>query len=345
MNTQKNQITPIRLRLALTDHHLSDYEKRMLTRYGEATKDGAIIRDILIPSDMPLHNLHYAIQRLFGWQNSHLRSFTLPEERHEQLTKGTVKGWAALVGKLFQPPSLAENDAFWDDDYNRGSFKVWLRKKYTGPYIYGGTMEIPEVAKQDVEALLARFDMLDVRESFQDYLKRTEGEKDAAVKIVKKAPLIKLTLQEMASSIMLTGGTDSLLERLIINDILANQGEKITGDDLFPVTDKLNYNYDYGDDWNITITKHKDCKDLLNHNLIGEDELKEAERTVIDKHMPVCLYKEGLSVLDDVGGLAGFARFLGTIYEGTDKEEASDARKWARSLGWRVEKLSFDKML
>lgn len=129
MPIKENQIKPVRLRLALTHDDLSDDEKRMLRRYGEATKDGAIVRDILIPSDMPLHNLHYAIQRLFGWENSHLRNFTLPKELYSQLTNDTVRGWADLVGLLFQPPSQAENDAFWDEDYEKGSFKVWLRKK------------------------------------------------------------------------------------------------------------------------------------------------------------------------------------------------------------------------
>lgn len=156
----KNEITPVRLHLELRDDYLSDYQKRMLIRYGESTSGDSITRDILVPSDMPLHNLHYTIQILFGWQNSHLRSFYLPEEVYNKLTGGTVKGWSDLVGILFQPPSEAEEDVFWDDDYERGSFKVWLRKKYTGPYIYGGTMEHPEVARRDVQELLDSYKML-----------------------------------------------------------------------------------------------------------------------------------------------------------------------------------------
>lgn len=44
----------------------------MMKRYGESLTGNSITRDILIPADMPLHNLHYAIQKLFGFQNSHL---------------------------------------------------------------------------------------------------------------------------------------------------------------------------------------------------------------------------------------------------------------------------------
>ena len=171
ISSTHNNIAPVRLHLELKDTYLTDYQKRMLRRYGESISGDSITRDILIPSDMPLHNLHYAIQRLFGWQNSHLRSFNLPKQIYDKLTGGTVKGWSDLVGILFQPPSEAERDIFWDDDYKSGSIKVWLRKKYTGPYIYGGKMEHPEVARQDIEELLERFKMLEVRESFSDYMK------------------------------------------------------------------------------------------------------------------------------------------------------------------------------
>jgi len=341
----KSQITPVRLHLELKDSYLSDYQKRMLMRYGESISGDSITRDILIPSDMPLHNLHYAIQKLFGWQNSHLRSFYLPEEVYGKLTGGTVKGWSDLVGILFQPPSEAEHDIFWDDDYERGSFKVWLRRKYTGPYIYGGMMEHPEVARQDIEELLERFKILEVRESFRDYMKRAEQDESAEMRIIKKAPLIDLTLEEMNSSIIIEGGTESLLERLKANKIITAQGENTNLEGLFPVTRDLIYNYDFGDNWIVKITKYKDYEDLLENNLIDEYEIEEAENTLISKHKPVCINKIGLSVFDDVGGLGGFADFLGTLYEGEDNEEVSNVRAWAKSLGWSDAKVSNKMMI
>lgn len=341
----KNEITPVRLHLELKDNYLSDYQKRMLKRYGESISGDSITRDILIPSDMPLHNLHYTIQKLFGWQNSHLRSFYLPEQIYSRLTGGTVKGWSYLVGILFQPPSEGEEDIFWDDDYEKGSFKVWLRKKYTGPYIYGGTMEYPEIARRDVQELLERFRMLEVRESFSDYMKRAERDENTEMRVIKKAPLIDLTLEEMNSSLMLDGGTESLLERLEVNKVIAAQDQDINSEELFPVTKELIYNYDFGDNWIIKITKYKDCEDLLKQNIIDEYELEEAEDIVLDNHKPVCINKVGISVLDDVGGLSGFADFLGIIYEGEDKEEASSARAWAKSLGWSASKISNKMMI
>lgn len=130
-----------------------------------------------------------------------------------------------------------------------------------------------------------------------------------------------------------------------VNQILALQGESISNHDLFPVTDKLFYTYDYGDNWNITITKYKDCDDLICNNMLGIDEFEAAEEIVIDKHMPICIYRAGISVLDDVGGLSGFANFLGSIYEEDDKAEASHLRQWARSLGWNAAKVSPKKIL
>ena len=112
----EGNITPVRLHLELVDRYLADDQQRMMKRYGESITGYTIERDILIPSDMPLHNLHYAIQKLFGWQNSHLRRFELTDADYDRLTGGTVRGWADLVGTLFQPPSEGEADLFWDDE-------------------------------------------------------------------------------------------------------------------------------------------------------------------------------------------------------------------------------------
>jgi len=105
VRSNNNGIFPVHLRLELRDEYLTEEQKRILRRYGESSTGETICRDILIPSDMPLHNLHYAIQKLYGWQNSHLRSFHLPEDVYLKLTGGTVKGWSDYVGVIFQPPS------------------------------------------------------------------------------------------------------------------------------------------------------------------------------------------------------------------------------------------------
>ena len=206
-------------------------------------------------------------------------------------------------------------------------------------------MEHPEIARRDVQELLEHFNMLEVRESFVDYMERTKQDEDDEIRIIKKVPLIELTIEEMNSSLIIDGGTESLLERLEVNKVISAQGEDIASNGLFPVTKELIYNYDFGDNWIVKITKYKDCEDLLKNNIIDEYELEDAEEIVLDKHKPVCINKEGISVFDDVGGLSGFADFLGIIYEGEDKEEASSARAWAKSLGWSTRKVSNKIML
>ena len=337
----KNAFEAVHLHLELIDDYLDDTEKIFLRRYGESSTGDSISRDILIPSDITLHNLHYALQRLFGWQNSHLRRFILPEEIYNRLTGGTVKGWADLVGILFQPPGECEHDVFWDDDYQSGSIKTWLKKKYTGPYFFRGITEDYEWAQNDMKQLIERFPILEVRESFSDYMNRCRGKDEEKLRIIKKAPFIELTLEEMNNSIIIDGGTESLLERLEVAAVLAFKEEDACSDDgIFPVTDKLIYNYDFGDNWTITITKEKDCVELLQRGYISKDELIDAEAEVLTKHKPVCIHKNGVFVLDDVGGLHGFIRFLKEIYEGEDKEERNNSKVWAQSLGWSERKIS-----
>ena len=336
-----NAFKAVHLHLELKSDHLDDTEKMILRKYGESSTGDSITRDILIPSDMPLHNLHYALQRLFGWQNSHLRRFVLPEEIYNRLTGGTVKGWTDLVGILFQPPSEYEHDVFWDDDYQSGSIKTWLKKKYTGPYIFRGIIEDFEWAQNNMKQLIERFPILEVQESFSNYMNRSNGKDKAKLRIIKKAPLIELTLEEMNDSIYMEGGTESLLERLEVATVLAFKDDDLCIDnDIFPVTQQLIYNYDFGDDWTITVTKEKDCKELLQKGYISKDELLEAEATTLSKHKPVCIHKDGAFVLDDVGGLHGFVSFLKEIYKGEDKKERSDYKVWAQSLGWSSRKVS-----
>ena len=59
----------------------------VLRRLGKVEKD-RITRDILVPADITLHALSYAIQRSFGWQNSHLHCFKYPAAVFQEMTGG-----------------------------------------------------------------------------------------------------------------------------------------------------------------------------------------------------------------------------------------------------------------
>ncbi|MBR0577191.1 hypothetical protein KCG48_12780 [Proteiniclasticum sp. BAD-10] len=330
------------LHLELRGWELTPEQKQSLIRHGESVDGTSITRDILIPGDMPLHHLHYVIQKLFGWQNSHLRAFRLQEDDFQRLTGGTVKGWADLVGTYFQPPSESEEDLYWDDEFEGGNFALWLRKKYTGPYRYDGKAEIKERAQAEIRELLAYFQEVDVLESFDDYYERSLKDGSKEIRVLRKAPLAELTLQEMLNSVYLGSEPNTLLERLLVKDILGIQNDQ-EDEPKLPTT--LLYQYDFGDNWEVILTRTADAQDLLDGQELSQEELEEAKRKVITKHQPVCIKKRGLPVLDDVGGLRGFAEFLHHIYESTDPLERKEYLAWGKSQGWRESKVSSFQIL
>ncbi len=115
---------------------LDDKERQQLFSLAKA-KEG-ISRDIIVPADMNLHALHYAIQKLFGWQNSHLHHFTLSDNDFKKVTNSLLNDYVHLCGSLFRFPDGDLCDCYWDDDYQEDiSPKNWLKSKYTAPYRYG----------------------------------------------------------------------------------------------------------------------------------------------------------------------------------------------------------------
>lgn len=124
-----------RLHMEVIDEYRSREDIETLHKFGEVKYGDTISRDIIVPSDIPLYALHYVIQRAFGWQNSHLHMFCIPEEREKAMTDDNAAMWSKMVGVIFRSPLMEEGEEFWADDYNGGSFKNWLRKKYTGSYM------------------------------------------------------------------------------------------------------------------------------------------------------------------------------------------------------------------
>lgn len=94
-------------------------------------------------------------------------------------------------------------------------------------------------------------------------------------------------------------------------------------------SDRINYLYDYGDGWNVSIEL---TQDYYANDLEGQD--GSAVRAVLSSHTPVCVAADGLPVLEDVGGIGGYIDFLATLHLNKDAEERRQAREWASSLGW-----------
>ena len=380
MATKKkvNQVIKLHLELDLSEDGLDELELDVLRSHGGMKK--AISRDVLVPGDITLHGLHYAILRMFGWQNGHLHHFALPQEAFDGLTEGKFAKWAELAGVYFRFPSEDFADIYWDDDYKEGqSIRSWLRKKYTGPYTYKGFGEHYLYCQKDARYMFFRWPVITVREFAWPPEKAREPY---------DVRLDEATVDQVGHAFSDVECRE-LLERLPLRQILRVQGEasadmdavkhliaerlekielgKLWGtyDDsrftsmkkvrefleggnipVLPVTDLLRYSYDYGDDWNVKITAEAEYTAKEDGGWDGAAaELAALLDEVAEKHRPICIAKDGIELVDDVGGIHGFCEMLETIYnvDPDDKlawKEREEMLAWASMMGWTGRNIS-----
>lgn len=355
-------------------------EKEILQKYGFMKK--SISRDVLVPADITLHALHYALLRMFGWQNSHLHCYSLPQDVFDKLTEQQFVTWARLVGVYFRFPSEDFEDIYWDDDYKEGqSFKSWMKKKYTGPFRYNGFSEHYLNAQDEVSMFFERWQEVTVHE-----FSLKENKPPYNVK------LVDATVREVEQSFG-DFWCHELVERLPIEQVLCTPGVRRQGFaqirkklfeqlakidideaiyklacgrfkslkqeqkhlanynvDAIPITNKLLYQYDYGDNWRVWITcteAYEKTEDdgwrALTHTSV--DATEEALMEVLEKYRPVCVAKDGIELLDDVGGIGGFCDMLREIheYDFSDPNEAEERHNmiaWANMMGWTGRRIS-----
>ncbi|MCQ2432474.1 MAG: hypothetical protein MJ175_07720 [Clostridia bacterium] len=365
----------LRIHLELNTESLTPKEMADLRKL--ALADQSISREIIVPADITLHALHYVIQALFGWQNSHLHHFSFPDEVFDELTQGRFIKWCSLCGIYFRFPSEEDDDLFWDDDYSgMTSFKNWLRSKYKGPYSYHGIGDYYLENQSKVQKLKKDLPEFDLMPSFTDYLISADTEKTK-----KRIVLEKASINEFTRSVFLGGELNYLLERLTLSDYLYltdndSYYEPIDGRIRFlehdldlmikhwnkimlreyenadaialiagltttrmqPQSDYLDYYYDYGDGWNVRITRT---------GVYYEESLADNEivRKVYEKHAPVCVAADGLSVMDDVGGIFGYLDFLKEIHGKVKSSDSDDMLLWAKEQGWKGKPVMPEKML
>lgn len=132
--------------------------------------------------------------------------------------------------------------------------------------------------------------------------------------------------------------------------------------EIYPFLNTLYYLYDFGDDWCIRITCEKRYKrmdewDFPDQNgyvtartmndkdglktyryfdeeekeITGEERDRLAEVDV--KKTPECIASDGVSLVEDPGGIYGFYHMLQTL-AGDDPEEKKSMKEWAKGLGW-----------
>ncbi len=269
-----NQGVVYRLRLELKGSRREEYSQKnqekwnLLQKYGKA--ETAVSRTILAPGDMTLHALHYAIQRLFGWQNGHLHRFYLPQEEFESLTAGRLDTFSQLCGSLFRFPEELSAEDFRDDDYEEGeNFKTWLRSKYRRPYLnlsphdtfvvnasLAGLFgeEHPEIKEDELlktldhtlfpeapwNTLMESLQLKDLFLKMPDHETRPETREWVADTVASTEDLCAF----MAAAFDEPRSDQEIIRRL---DLLMARVQ------MLPYFDTLCYNYDSGDDWNVRI--------------------------------------------------------------------------------------------
>lgn len=207
-DASSKKVFKLRLSLDISDRHMET-----LRKYGKV--DQGITRDILVSGKHSLHQLHYMIQKLFGWQNSHLHCFRFYGDDMEKLVQNSFKRYCRLCGIYFRfiyNDTTDMDDIYWDDDYKDGeSFKSWLKRKYKGFNPYRGTLEHYIVAQEAVKRNIDEDAMLRVSPSFAEW---REGKQDPHMVKFEDA-----TYEEMFHNYECSLG--EVIERAYIGDILA----------------------------------------------------------------------------------------------------------------------------
>ncbi len=394
----------------LKKDELSATGKEALKNFGGVQE--SISRRVLVTGHTLLWQLHYIIQQAFGWTNSHLHRFSLPEESFKKITKDSPKTWGELCGIIFRFPFADKEDLYWyDHGYRRNrSLKSWFREKYTNEEEYGGEGEHYISNQQAVrdflnnvqtlkffdgkQVELAKASITDLRrgagfdEDINSIVTRLPiGEVFTTGKLVPKYPAWRKGMKGLIKDILAMNGKDAakklaMFERYIdmgeklmekycdedgefkdgvpykLQEELREDLEKATEAvelrqmllDAFNVmvdafTDTLVYHYDYGDDWQVRIT----CKNVYYAAEVEEGEkplffndedmevmpkLYDAVHKVSADKAPVCIACDGVKVLDNIGGLEGFCKFL-QDYNSDDPVTLAEAKVWAEEDKWK----------
>ncbi len=346
-------------------------EAKILAKYGAVAK--AISRDVIVPSSLALHQMHYLINMAFGWTNNHLHNFQLSEPLFQTLTKGKLLEIAPVFGYYLQFPNSTLGDAFWDDDYDETkSPRTWMRSKYLKQYRYGGHSEYWIENQAEILDLAHHIPILDVR-SF-----RWKEEE-----IHRKVKFEDATLLDLSDAIIFDGGMpDTLKESLRLGEILsldpidieaAKAAALATDNSSVPLykhyrdivvseakqenepRDETAYSYAARQMGNLQKKTEPNTIMPIATELLysydygdgwevdislvrefGKDDLivdDETAAKVIADRKPVCIAKDGLNVLDDCGNVHGYIDMLRTIHE-DDRVEKQEMREWARAQGW-----------
>lgn len=369
----QNRPIAIKIRIELDMSGCSEQQIDYLREYGKMEK--SLSREVIVPSDITLHAMHYVIQQLFGWQNSYPHHFAFPSDVFKRVTQDSFARWCSLAGVYFRFPDSDTADLYWDEDYQADkSIKSWLRSKYTCPYKYGGLGDYYLENQRKICTFKQEHPFVKVENNNGDV------QSSFSAKLGRVVAIDKATMDEIRSSRVLAGSPTHLLERLTLLEYL-----KIPNNDYFiePLDEKVQFledsigtslmmwdsvledidnkhllfdqiaafstvrmqgqsdsiHYFYDDVWRARIS----ILDTYYKKDLNGDE-QELLMKMVKTSAPVCVAADGLSVLDDVRGVPNFADFLCVINEDI-ADFRRDYRELAKSLGWTGRKVKPQNML
>ena len=187
--------------------------------------------------------------------------------------------------------------------------------------------------ENSTDSLLERLPVCDVLVAGEDYLPGDQRED-----------------RRFAEAQIIRSGSDLLKKtRKFADQILkANADIPYFQPILSPVAEEVYYKYDFGDNWTIRITASNNCKDLVESGRISQNDLDRANVKCREVYRPVLIAKDGEMLMDDVGGIYGFAEFLEDIHPDMNvltseekeyaKRQKQNMLQWARGMGWHKEK-------
>ncbi len=286
-----------------------------------------ISRDILVPSGIPLHNLHYAINQAFGFTNSHLHEYTLSDHDLKWITEEKVSKWKKYVGLLFKNPLREEDVDFWDDDYEGGSPKKWMRSKYTGPVydkIFEESYPYAQEKMSDAKISSETIDGLK-REFYLNPLALNEA-----------LPIDQVLSHDGQEEYKNIDEYNAYMDECFKDAADYPKQTQKSQPFLYSFAKTLNYSYDFGDGWSFTIKPLKNVEYLIKDGRITVDKIREAIKDVCTLARPVVIAADGLPLVEDVGGEYGYMEFLkGINGQGSGLyENEKESLQWAKGNGW-----------
>ena len=297
---------------------------RVLHSYGGVRFGANITRDLMIPADFSLAQLHGEIQKLFNWQDREEHSFLIAENSFAHVISDRAGNWAELCGILFDVENvekIRKKSNFFRLEYSEDE----EGKKHVESAKPEERMSYPDVTDRD----------------------RLRGIVEKEVVSFAKAPAKAIySICEEPSR---------LVESLKVEEILSfGQAQDAQ------TAEEILYLYDKADEWCVRISGSIGCADLIAEERTTPELFGLADG---QSDQPVLLSADGLSVLEEVGGLDGYVRFLRGIHpeeeavywkERMDEEkipqkdradyipgnwgyDEPDTLDWAKELGWKNE--------